>query len=36
VSHALAQVLAVTGYWPPDVPFTLKDLNTTLEILAER
>jgi hypothetical protein len=36
VSHALAQVLAATGYWPPDVPFTLKDLNTTLEILVDR
>jgi hypothetical protein len=28
-------VLAATGYWPPDVPFTMKDLNTVIEVLQE-
>jgi len=36
VRRALAQVLALTGYWPRDIPYTLRDLNTTLAILAEK
>jgi hypothetical protein len=28
-------VLAQTGFWPPDVTFTMKDLNTVLEVLKE-
>jgi len=28
-------VLVSTGYWPPEVPFTMKDLNTVLEVIKE-
>jgi len=35
VSRALAQVLASTGYWPPEIPFTGQTLTTVLEILQE-
>jgi hypothetical protein len=32
----MAEVLAATGYWPQDVSFTVKDLNTVMEILQRR
>ena len=32
---ALAVVLVQTGFWPPDVAFTMKDLNTVLEVIRE-
>jgi len=28
-------VLAETGFWPPGVEFTTKDLNTVIEVLNE-
>jgi len=28
-------VLVQTGFWPPDVAFTMKDLNTVLEVIKE-
>jgi hypothetical protein len=31
----LAVVLAQTGFWPPDVTFTMKDLNTVMDVLQE-
>ena len=31
----MAELLARTGYWPPDVPFEPRDLFTVLEVLSE-
>jgi len=28
-------VLVQTGFWPPDVDFTMKDLNTVLQVINE-
>jgi len=28
-------VLVETGFWPPDVTFTTKDLSTVLEVINE-
>ena len=36
VSRALAVVLVETGFWPPSVDFTMKDLNTVLDVMKER
>ncbi|NBR43307.1 MAG: hypothetical protein EBU04_10795 [Verrucomicrobia bacterium] len=35
VSRALAEVLANTGYWPSDIPFTYNDLTTVLDVINE-
>jgi len=29
-------VLVETGFWPPGVDFTMKDLNTVLDVMKER
>jgi hypothetical protein len=25
-----------TGFWPPDVPFTMRDLSTVVDVMSEQ